>query len=361
MALGTLVVRIVDPDNGPGTHYTSLVNWGAAYGDIANQGDCVGEDQIARALCRCTGGSPLNLFGIGASSQWTTVDAEHYIDIYVDRDYMHSGVYVNSGNVVRQSPTSNGPTMYHDHIHIDGFAVAKTTGSSGLSAFRGLSGGTLRGNPNFWVVKNCVIDGTGTSGSGGIFEYGISNQGGSQLSFSNCIGYGFAADFGSPIGLVATPGQDTCEIYNCVFANSTGGYWGMIEAAAKNCIFWNCVNAAFGSESVPAENEYNGFGGGTGALFGTNQVDLSAYSATDIFVNPSGNDFRIKSSAPGVIMAGTDLSTDSRFVVTDDMFGTPRFAPYDLGANQVSFPYIQKFFRRAAPVTLARRAIARFA
>ena len=53
----TEVVKVVDPDNGTGTDYTSLDNWEDNYGGIAGSGDCVTNDQIAVAKCRCTNGT----------------------------------------------------------------------------------------------------------------------------------------------------------------------------------------------------------------------------------------------------------------------------------------------------------------
>ena len=74
--MATTVTKIVDPDNGTGTDYTSLSAWEAGM-----QKDLVSADEISVAKCRCTGGTAdTTAFSING---WTT-DATRYIKIWTD-------------------------------------------------------------------------------------------------------------------------------------------------------------------------------------------------------------------------------------------------------------------------------------
>jgi len=93
--MATEVIKIVDPDNGSGTNYTSLSAW-----EAGEQGDLTGaRDEIAVAKCRCTGGTA-DTTGLIIEG-WTT-DSTRYIKIWTDpaESYRHNGKWT-TGNKYR--------------------------------------------------------------------------------------------------------------------------------------------------------------------------------------------------------------------------------------------------------------------
>jgi len=74
----TVVTKIVDPDNGPGTDYTSLRDF--SYGEARN---LVGLNQIAVALCRSSAGTADTMCVAFEQGPWVT-DAMRYIEVKAD-------------------------------------------------------------------------------------------------------------------------------------------------------------------------------------------------------------------------------------------------------------------------------------
>jgi len=71
---------------------------------------------------------------------------------------------------------------------------------------------------------------------------------------------------------------------------------------------------------------------------GNHAVDLNENAGdewTDNFVDYANGDFHLKSTAPDLIDAGTDLSSDSDLSFSDDIDGDSRPSPYwDIGADE---------------------------
>ena len=123
----TQVVRIVDPDNGPGTDYTSLASW-----EAGEQKDLTtaSADEIAIAKCRNTSGSAdTTALQIGG---WTT-DADHYIKIWTDPNegYRHDGT---AGTGYRLDVSSGNYIIYIRESHVKIFGL-ELTGSGVYNGF----------------------------------------------------------------------------------------------------------------------------------------------------------------------------------------------------------------------------------
>ena len=115
--MATEVVKIVDPDNGAGTDYTSLSAW-----EAGEQKNLVDNNEIAIAKCRNTGGSAdttaLQIRG------WTT-DTDHYIKIWTDpnENYRHNGT---AGTGYRLDITNGDRVIYIRESHVKIFGLELT-------------------------------------------------------------------------------------------------------------------------------------------------------------------------------------------------------------------------------------------
>lgn len=124
--------------------------------------------------------------------------------------------------------------------------------------------------------------------------------------------------------------DDDCEMLNCVvYDAAVSGISNNADAGATGMVVENCISMssgtsdfAFGSGTY-ATNDYNcsDDASATGANSITSQTD------TDIFEDPTNNDFTLKSGS-NAIDDGADLSGQ----FTDDFDGTTRSGTWDMGA-----------------------------
>ena len=111
------IVKIVDPDNGVGTDYTSLSAWEAQNLDLVTAGD------TETASCRASSGSA-DTTGVTISG-WIT-DATHDVTIQQAASDAHGGVY--NTNVYRLEVTdANALYIQESYVTLDGLQIKVTS------------------------------------------------------------------------------------------------------------------------------------------------------------------------------------------------------------------------------------------
>jgi hypothetical protein len=146
------VVKIIDPDNGPGTDYTSLEEF-----TRREKRDLVSADEIAVAVCRSSQGSP---DGPAQFDGWVT-DREHYVKVVADENHRAGAKWDDTKYRIIETSTLNSECIdvEIDNIVIDGIQMM-LTGS-------GRSHDIIDPEPgDLFIIKNCHMRIFLSSGSG---------------------------------------------------------------------------------------------------------------------------------------------------------------------------------------------------
>ena len=330
--MATEVVKIVDPDNGSGTDYTSLSAW-----EAGQQQDLVTNDRIAVAKCRCTGGTADTTTCEVAG--WTT-SATQYIKIWTDpaESYRHTGKW-STGNKYRMY--ADALLLYvseANHVIIDGlqFGIPSSGGNNICLGTINMTGWAhIRNNvvmaevgavncsgisvwsSNQYIYNNIVI---GFSDHSGTLYYGIKQQ----------------AAFPYPIAIY---NNTVVDCYVGIYTNNGGdnGY-----DALKNNIFYNCTTPIIGTfaagsgynatEDASLGASYSVSGGATG----------DRTSQTFSFVG--SGDYHLTASDAGAKGHGANLYNDAVCPFQTDIDGDDRGgsgASWDIGADEyvAAYPY----------------------
>jgi hypothetical protein len=126
---------------------------------------------------------------------------------------------------------------------------------------------------------------------------------------------------------VAVSENTELELYNSVIANSV--QYGFSTSSSKNrlrnCIIYNNLVNVQKSAGALLDEDYNIFGSGF------TPVGSHSLTADPLFVDPTNNDFKLKTGSPG-IDTGTSLSP----IFNQDIIGTvrPQGAAWDRGAYE---------------------------
>lgn len=324
--MATTVTKIIDPDNGSGTDYTSLAAW-----EAGQQGDLTGvRDEIAVAKCRCTGGTA-DTTAVTIDG-WTTSSTQ-YIKIWTDpsESYRHSGKW-ETGNKYRMYADAVLLNVTGaDHIIIDGlqFGYPPGAGNCGCLATMNMTG---------WAhIRNNVVWG-GTSPSN---AFGIAVWSSNQYIYNNII-----MDFSDHSGTFYYGIKQESEspypaaIYNNTIINCYVGIWSVSNGgngydALKNNILYNCTTPIIGTfaagsgynatEDASLGASYSVYGGATG----------DRTSQTFSFVG--SGDYHLQSSDTGARGLGTNLYNDAICPFQTDIDGQDRGgsgAQWDIGADE---------------------------
>lgn len=323
----TTVAKIVDPDNGAGTHYLSLNAF-----EAGEQRNLVTADEIAQANCRCSAGSADTTSVTFAG--WTT-DATRYVKVVGDNT---TGVWSTAkyrlditnivNNAVILCQVSN---LIISAVQIV-FSSAGSSYSSGIGQWSGVSSLT---------IDKCIIRHTGTKGAE---IHGTSLQvSGSTYKVSNCIVYDFdtqAAASGGIRSHLATAYFYNNTVYNCgrgIFRNSSG------TVIAKNNIAQNCTDGFSGTFNEASNHNLSDIA--------SDAPGANSITATVTFVNAAGGNFALADSdTSGAKEGGTDLSADPNLPVTTDITGAARpLTGVSMGAFQyfgVAFKFWLNQYRK---------------
>jgi len=315
--MATEVVKIVDPDNGPGTDYTSLAAW-----EAGEQRDLVAADEIAVAKCRCTNGSAdattVTIEG------WTT-NSDCYIKVWTDPDegYRHDGKWNDSS--YRLDPgTNNGLYVRQGWVYIIGLqihATHKVQSGHVYARYPLLLEWCTSGDV---VIDKSIIRLTAKSTKG----YGINiydpNDTTTAFKIRNCVIYQDGSSTGEAGIRIGAASNDTVEIFNCTVYNFGIGIFN--QSGSPDVIVQNC--AVFGnSDDFSNVSTIDHCASDDGD--GTNAVVPSDWSL--VFVDYPNGDFHLKSTDTDLRDAGVDLSSEG---FTDDIDGETRSAPWDIGADE---------------------------
>lgn len=308
--MATTVTKIIDPDNGSGTDYTSLSAW-----EAAQQGDLTGvRDEIAVAKCRCTGGTA-DTTGVVIDG-WTT-SATQYIKIWTDpaESYRHDGSYP-SGNKYRiYRDASELIRIAEQYTHLEGIAVKMSAGSAGY--FTGILCGDPETAGAYSKIISCVIDGNGVGTGTGI---GLANYMAIINTFvNNFTGYGIARE--DSTGPFA---------YNCTVRNCGTGFRGHSSATftVKNCLAVDNTTDFYSVFSASSSNNASEDSSAPGSSARTTVATNFESSGSCIFA-ASGN--------ADVIGYGVNLYNDATYAFQIDILGTDRGgsgASWDIGAYE---------------------------
>lgn len=325
----TEVIKIVDPDNGGGTHYTTLDAWEDALGGTTS-GDLPTDDEIAIAQCRASSGkidtTPVSISG------WTT-DATRYIKVTKHSDETNNGIFNTSNYTLQGTDVSDTLDITENFVIIDNIQVEVVETST--NSCYGITVGT--GIDNKIVIKNCIVKGT-------------------------CSGTGAAA------GIRITGDNVICDIYNCliydIFASGDASFRGVWEDNGTTINMWNstvhgcstgierdestfnvvnCVlcdntddfNGTFTSITYCASDEH----GGQGTDSGATGVDISGTWDSTCFTAPEASppNFNVQDVDSPVYGAGTD-DPGGADQDDDDIAGNPRTSTWDIGAFEYQAP-----------------------
>jgi len=307
---GAESIKIIDPNNGAGTDYTSLASFEST--EQADVTAATGSDTQFTAKCRCTGGTADVIANFNG---WTT-DAANYIKIWTDpaEGYRSTDGTYQTGNIYRIE--GDVPlTLQEANIKVLGIELDHTgaTTSSGIIYMVSIEGGGTID------IGYCILQNTaGASGMRSIFaSTGIDSA--TTLNVFNTVavnanGYScrtFDTDWtvnfyncsflGGDIAGIHQNSGGTVNVENCAILESADDFSGTITIT-------KCASDDNDAESV-AES-----GGGT--------------NWPDDFNDAANGDFTLVSGS-NLIDAGTDDPSSGLY--TDDIIGTTR-SSYDIGA-----------------------------
>jgi hypothetical protein len=309
----TIVTKIVDPDNGAGTDYTSLSAW-----EAGENGDLTGvRDEIAVASCRSSSGGD-DVGGQCTIDGWTTSPTQ-YILITCTGTNRHQGVY--DAALFHAAGTGNPITCTENYLRVDGMQITPTT----FGIYETHGGGDC-GACDWRISNNIILGGVrGISFSG-------DNENASQVYYVwNNIIYDFSdsGDIGIRCGGTANYVR---KLYNNTLQNcATGITQSYGTVIAVNTLFSG--NAADASGTFAAGTDYNVTSRasiGYTVTGGGNSHDHTEHTFT--FVDADGDDFHLASNDTGAIDFG--VSDPGSGLFSTDIDGSTRSGTWDVGADE---------------------------
>jgi hypothetical protein len=323
----TEVVKIIDPDNGPGTDYTSLDDF--AHNE---KRDLVSANEIAVALCRSSNGSA---DGPAQFYDWVT-DAEHYVKIVADEGHRASAKWDDSKYRIIEYTTINSECIdvEIDHIVIDGIQMYITGSGPSNDVIDPEQG-------KKFIIKNCFLWMDLSSNDG----YGIDLK--SDADIFNCIfkGTGY-------MGIQAMYSA-TVNAFNNTFIGWKHAIRSEAVVRAVNNISREATGEPFAVKDngiYTADSDYNSSDQPGKALVNAprNSSHSPWYSGAapnrDIFVDADHNDYHLKPNTifgrkgigpganPGV--AAYDIDLESRSGPKTDLGAD--FEPSPVGINDAT-------------------------
>jgi hypothetical protein len=306
--MATIRTVTVKPSGGD---YTSL-----AAAEAGEQGDLVSLDRQLNIECYSMEDTT-SVFIDGS-----TTDATRYISIYTPATERHDGKWNNNKYRLVADDILIG--VRDRWCRIDGIQLSRSF-SSGLYPM--VSANTGSSGPNL-TVSNCIFRDSVTYDDYDTtmiqWEY-VTTAAGNEYVFNNIFYHPGAGTRNTAINNVDYAGNH--YYYNNTFVDLAKGIviaGDNINCTAKNNIAFNCTDGYSANIDTADCNAYS-----EGSDPGTNGVDISAYSGSDIFVDYANKDFHLKSTSP---VRGLGASLTGIF--TTDIDGQTRSGSWDIGADQ---------------------------
>jgi hypothetical protein len=303
------VVKIIDPDNGPGTDYTSLEEF-----TRREKRDLVSAGEIAVAVCRSTQGSP---DGPAQFDGWVT-DREHYVKVVADEDHRAGAKWDDAKYRIIESSTLNSECIdvEIDNIVIDGIQMM-LTGS-------GRSHDIIDPEPgDLFIIKNCFMRISLSTGSGDAVDLK------SEAYMYNNIMECSVSDSGRLTAIIAYEGAGV-KVYN----NTITGFHRAFKNEGKITAVNNLIRGAEeGFETsddgfFTSESDYNSSNILGDALVKAPRSNIESpwynggLSDDAIFMDAAAHDYRLKPNTV-LLNAGIGPASDPN-VPAETIEGTPR-------------------------------------
>jgi hypothetical protein len=312
----TTVIKIIDPDNGAGTDYTSLSAW-----EAAQQGDLTGaRNEIAIAKCRSTGGTADTASLV--ISGWTTSSTQ-YIKIWTDptETYRHNGTW-QTGNKYKLEITGSSSNifLYNSNIFLDGLQIKSINPGQTYAAIE------VEANYSYITISNCVILGAATSDTfNGILQLSTGT-----VNIFNTI----VVDLGSngssnPIYLNAA---GVMNLYNSTVLGTLSGN-GIHQASSGTLTAKNCYSRGYpGYAYYGTITKTTCASSDTTGSIGLQNIAYSTANFTN--VTAGSEDFHLPLGS-ALIKVGTNTSGESAPLnFTTDIDGQNRKNTWDIGADE---------------------------
>jgi len=255
-----------------------------------------------------------------------TTDATHYILVRgVASDRTETNTYVYSTERYRMERTDaygfyiNQQNVRFENLQIK---ITETTGGGSYGIY-------ISGQTDVHVYGSIFTAAGAGSGPNGIFAN--MNSGTPSARFYNNIFYDIDSNSnGSGIKMAAGAGSDVLVMNNTFVAcrisveMGTNVDWGNMENNVfQDCGAGSCISIGGGN----SDYDYN-ICSDTDCNDGANGQD----GVTLTFSNKAGDDFRLDATDTEAIDTGSDQSA----VLTDDIEGDARSAPFDIGADETA-------------------------
>lgn len=324
------VTKIIDPDNGGGTHYTSLDAWEDALGGTTT-GHLPNDDQIALAQCRnSSGGTDTAAVFIDG---WTT-DATRYIKAEAYTGYRHAGVWDAAKYHIAVTDNEVIQTR-EDYIRIDGIQlhVTVTANNAGIALYVNVAnaGNDIR-------LSNLIIKGTGT-GTGSMMGINV-DEANAIVKIWNCPIYNFisASDAGDTgFGGITISNCSTADIWNCTINDCMRGIQqsGGTVAVVNGLVFENADDFV-GTITMTyccSDDDHTGDSGTN--IVTTAAPDQSGDDYAALVVDADGRDYNVTDATSKLEGNGTD---DPGGAIQDDtdVAETARSSTWDIGAFELA-------------------------
>lgn len=322
------VTKIVDPDNGGGTHYTSLDAWEDNLGGTTT-GHLPNDDQIAQAQCRSSGGTDDTTAVV--ITGWTT-DATRYIEITGEvgiGDFPSDGIFDGTKyNLALTDATILA--VDEDYVRIRKIQFLATQTGANVAIAISIAG---QNAGNLTIIDSCIIKGA-CSGTGAAQGVRV-NDTDTIVTIYNTIVDGFFISSDTAFRGLDFRNSTTVNVYNCTVNNCTRG----ISRATSGTV--NAINYLV----FECEDDFSGT---ITMTYCASDDDHTGDSATNFVITQSADDYAaLVTDADGGDYSVTDASSElyqtgngatPKGTFTDDIIDTTRDAVdlnWDIGAYEL--------------------------
>ena len=312
------VIKIVDPDNGPGTDYLSLLAF-----EAGERRDLVAADEIAVAEVRSSGTPDKTNEVDFDSANWTT-DSTRYIHIRPYAGQEHAGVW-DATKYVKQ-PNNNQKNIISDvDIKIEGIQLETVTTDTNIQESVVL-GGNVANKRQY--LNRCLIR-LNESGTIDSSQQAVSLVG-TNTTIRTYITNNIIYDWKDQTGTHELPAFGPTYIYNYMYNNTVVNCGSGIGSLGSRRYAYNNV-----VQNTTGDNYYGDFN----ATSYNNLSDDGTAPGNDpitgsvLFVNAAAKDFHL-SLTDTVAKGAGRRSFSPDYENFYDVDGYPRFFPMDCGADQ---------------------------